>query len=71
MPGAPVSNPMKDPLKFYATKQISSGPVMQKHREMEEHLEDTRRKICQDIVNIKKRRDQFRHENSFESTGNF
>ena len=47
---------MKDPLKFSATKQISSGPVMQKHRELEEHLEEQRRQICRDILSLRRKR---------------
>lgn len=63
MPGAPVSNPMEDRLKFSATKQISSGPVMQKHRELEDKLEETRRLVCQDILNLKNNQ----HNNSYNS----
>ena len=54
MPGAPVSNPMEDRLKFSATKQISSGPVMQKHRELEDKLERSRRLVCADIQSLRK-----------------
>ena len=50
LPGAPVSNPMEDKLKLMVTKQVASGSVMRKHREMEDKLEEQKRKVNSDIL---------------------
>ena len=50
LPGAPVSNPMEDKLKLMVTKQVASGSVMRKHREMEDRLEEQKRKVNTDIL---------------------